>query len=299
MLTLTSVLPVLKNKYPNVSMDVLCHELSVPILARNPHVNRCIPFVHFLYDRRKTSLFRKVCRFLCRIIPLLQELRRARYDLCLNFRDSGGDMILVAKLGGCRYIVGHGTGGFAPLLDQVVPWQEGRHEVEHYLEVLHPLGVDASLEQLRYELYPSQQDEEYVAELIERFGLTAFVVIHPGSGEARKLVSPDSWAGIIDGTDTHSRVVFTGTKDENHLYEDAARLVKRETVNLMGLFTISQLYLFYRKAQRVYTVDSLSAHLAAMTGTRTTIFWSPWVDENQWRPLGDQVEILPRSLPQG
>lgn len=298
MLTLTSVLPLLRKRFQDARIDVLCHELSLSILSNNPAIDRCVPFIHFLYDRRKFSLFGKICRFLAGLLPLMQRLRRERYDLCLNFRESGGDMILLARMCGCRYMVGHGTGGFGPLLDQVVQWREGRHEVEHYLEVLRPLGIEASLENLGYELYPTREDEERIDSVIEKHGLAKFIVIHPGSGDVRKLVKAGSWAGIIVGTEADTRIVFTGTKDECSLYAEVAGLVQRETVNLMGAFSIGQLYLFYRKAQKVYTVDSLSAHLAAMTGTRTTVFWSNLVDVSQWRPLGKNVEIVFPPLPQ-
>lgn len=292
MLMLTAVLPLLKERFPQAAVDILCGSWSLPVLENNPLVRDRIVLDHLFYNRRKVSFAGKVGDFLRTLRQALKQIRGERYDLCLNFRDAGGDLILLARLGGCRHIIGHATGGFGPLLDTVVPWDEGRHEVEHYLEVMRPLGIiGASVSDLRYELYPTTADEERVATVAAAHGLSSFVAIHPGSGDPRKLRSPEAWARLVETLDEETQVVFTGTGEECRIFDEVTPLVRRSLVCLMGELSIPQLFLLFRQARQVYTLDSLAGHLGGMSGTHTVVFWSPTNDPDQWRPLGEKVEL--------
>ena len=133
MLMLTAVLPLLHERFPSAAMDIACSPLSAEILHGNPHIRKLLPLQHILYDRRKCSLLFKLTDFIRSLWQMLAVMRRERYDLCLNLRDAGGDLILWARIGGCRCVIGHDTGGCGPLLDKICPWEEGKHEVEHYL----------------------------------------------------------------------------------------------------------------------------------------------------------------------
>ena len=289
---LTAVLPLLADCYPYAAIDILCGPWGETVLGNNPAIRRIIPFHHLLYDRRKVSFDRKLLDFWKSLMHTLKVIRGERYDLCLNLRDAGGDMILLARLGGCKHIVGHGTGGGRALLDTVVQWQEGRHEVEHYLEVLQPLGIDAKLPDLDCHLFPCSADQEKVNELLDRHDLKKFVVIQPGSGDPRKLKPALFWAEMIGSLATDCRVVLTGSSEEIAICREIAGLCSRETVCLAGKMTVAQLYLFMQSSTAVYALDSLAAHLGAAAGVPVKVFWSRTNDATQWRPLGAKVEII-------
>lgn len=291
---LTAVLPLLAEHYPDAAIDILCGPWGGAVLENNPSIRRLIPFHHILYDRRKTSSGRKLLDFWKSIMHALKVMREERYDLCLNLRDAGGDLILLARLGGCRHIVGHGTGGFRTLLDEEVVWHEGRHEVEHYLEVLGSLGIVAGLADLHCQLYPQPADGELVSRLLtEVVGGESFVVIHPGSGDRRKLRPAAAWAQLIDGLDASLQVVVTGSgEEEQHLFAEIAALSTRKPLSLVGALSVTQLYLLLQRAVHVYTLDSLAAHLGAAAGAATTVFWSVTNDPCQWRPLGEEIVVL-------
>lgn len=291
MLMLTAVLPLLKERFPQAAVDILCGSWSLAVLENNPLVRNRIVLDHPAYNRGKVSLLRKSLVFLRTLVHAAGTLRRERYDLCLNFRDAGGDLILLARLCGCRHIIGHVTGGFGPLLDTVARWEEGKHEIEHYLEVLAPLSIRASIGDIGCLLYPSPSDEERLSAIIGKYRLEPFVVLHPGSGDPRKLLPALAWARLVEAQDEGVRVVFTGTGDERRIFDEVTRLVQRSLVGLMGELSIPQLYALFRRARRVYTLDSMAGHLGGMSGTHTVIFWSPTNDPNQWRPLGGNVEL--------
>jgi len=288
---LTSIFPLLKVRFPEAVLDVLCGSWSLPVLENNPLVHNRIVLNHPAYNRGKISFARKLLDFFRGVGQTLKIMRRERYDLCLNLRDAGGDLILLARLGGCRHIIGHATGGCGPLLDAVVPWTEGCHEVEHYLELLRPLGVEASLAELHYEVFPSLADEAHVARIIKEYRLGPFVVLHPGCGDKRKLRSSNFWAEVIAGIDPALGVVVTGTDEEMPLFECIAGSSNRKIHALFGVLSIVQLFVLMRSSSAVYALDSLAAHLGAAAGVPTRVFWSDTNDPDQWRPLGVRVEI--------
>jgi heptosyltransferase-3 len=291
LLMVTAVLPLLAQRYPNAAIDLLCGPWGGAVLGNNPALRRLLPLTHLFYDRRPVSRLRKLldfCRSLGRTVGLLKA---ERYDLCLNFRDAGGDLILLARLGGCRHIVGHATGGGGALLDTVVPWTEGRHEVEHFLEVVRPLGIEADLADLRYRIFPQPADHGRVNGLIEQYGLGRFAVIQPGSGDRRKLRPAAFWAGLIGTIDPSWQIVLSGSKDEEPLCREIAGHTDRPLVCLAGELTVAQLYLLLQKAAVLHALDSLAAHLGAAAGVATIVYWSETNDPGQWRPLGKTVEV--------
>lgn len=291
LLMLTSVLPLLTERYPQASVDLLCGPWGTAVLSDNPSIRKIVKFGHLLYDRRTVSPFRKLLDFCKSVGHTVKQMRGERYDLCLNFRDAGGDLILLARVGGCRHIIGHGTGGLRSLLDTEVKWSEGVHEVQHYLEVLKPLGIDASLDGLHYMLFPQQSDHERVNCLLRQHRLESFVVIHPGSGDVRKLRPVSFWADLVEGVDASFQVVFTGTKDEEHICADICRHTGRKILSLAGQMTVVQLCLFMQKSAGIHALDSLAAHLGAAAGVNTVVYWSQTNDPGQWRPLGGKVEL--------
>lgn len=288
LLMLSSVLPLLKQRYPAAKLDVACQQVSAEILKDNPHIQKCVTLEHPLYLRTKQGVVASIAS----LFSTVRALKKENYDLCLNMRDAAGDLILLARWGGCACIVGHATGGFGPFLDVVAPWREGKHEVEHYLEVLETIGINASITDCGYELYHTPEDVIFVERMIERFHKHPFVIIHPGSGDVRKLNDPIEWIKIVTEVPENTCIAITGTRNEQKLFEEISRLVTRPLIDLTGELSIHQLALLFGKAAHVYALDSLAAHLAAFSGVPATVYWPDFNDLNQWRPLGGFVKII-------
>jgi ADP-heptose:LPS heptosyltransferase len=292
LLLTTVIFPLVAARYPGVAIDLLCGSWGKAIVGGNRYLRNTICLEHPLYNRSQHPLFWKLLDFWQSLMHTIKILRRERYDLCLNLRDAGGDLILLARVGNCQHIIGHATGGLGAFLDTVVPWRDGRHEAEHYLEVLEPLEIKAELADLRYGFSPLTADEHVVEALLVRKQLRPFAVIHPGSGDKRKLRSGHFWKSVIAEIPGSCRIVITGTGAELPLYEEIAATTDREVVSLMGAFTVAQLLVLFRSAEIVYTLDSLAAHLGGAAGVKTVVFWSTTNDPQQWRPLGDQVVVV-------
>ncbi|MEO5358058.1 MAG: glycosyltransferase family 9 protein [Nitrospirae bacterium YQR-1] len=293
-LMMTSILPFIKNTYPFCRIDVICGSWSVEILTGNHYIRKIIQLDHFMLNRDKVSFPAKFLRHTYGFLKALAMLRYEKYDAAFVLRAYGGNLITLLRLGGVKYIAGHPTGGFSALLDSKAVWRAGVHEVEHYLEVLRAAGIAGDANRFRYELYTEEAEEARVAKLIDSEIGGPFVVIHPGAGDRRKLLPAKSWTGIIEKIDMKYSVVFTGTSSEMPYFSEIQR--KRDAVNLMGKLNIKELYLLYKRAACVFTVESLSAHIGACAGVKTIVFCGGINDIAQWRPLGDNVVIIRKDI---
>jgi ADP-heptose:LPS heptosyltransferase len=244
------------------------------------------------------SALKKKWVFLKTYLASIKKLKNQEYDLCLIMRAYGNNLISFTKFIKCRYTIGHGTGGLGALLDEVVQWKEGVHEVEHYLEVLRPLGISAAIKDLHYELYLSRLAMEKIDGLWNKLFTEGehVAIVHPGSGNPQKTLSIDQWRSciiILENKGYH--VVITGLAEEKPLAE---KIASPKCTILCGIFDVIELACFFQKALLIVTIDALSAHLGAWSGTRTIAFYGGINDTRQWRPLGENVVVVDRFCDQ-
>ncbi len=286
MLLLTSVLPLIKKRFPGAVIDIAANKWNASIIENNPYIRKVYLVNSFKMNRDNYNFIMKILRFMNSYFKTMFELRREKYDICLIMRSYGGNLISLARLGGCLYIIGHKTGGLGALLDLAVEWEPGIHETGHFLEVLKPLGITSETKELIYEIYPALKS----VEKIDRFMKDNFrtdekiAFIHPGAGDMRKSLTLENWKSIIALIEKKGfSIVITGSTGEKDI---AQKIAPSGAKIFCGIFTIQELALFFKKAALLVTVDSLSAHLAVWSGTKTAVFFSGINNKKQWEPLG-------------
>lgn len=295
MLNLTSVFPLIGKKFPGIPVDIVANKWSISILENNPYVRNKYCVNHWRMNREKNILFMKIIEYITTFFQTLQKIKKESYDLCLVMRAYGNNLIGLAKLGNCRYIIGHKTGGFGHWLDDTADWKPGLHEVQHFLEVLSKAGINSDLKDLHQEIYPSKDSVTFVDKIQnEYFSLSdKIAVVHPGAGDIRKSLSVENWKFIVECIEKLGyRTAITGIKAEKGL---CVSISSGYSINLCGKFNIPELAQFYRKASLIITVDTLSAHLGGWSGVKTIVFYSGINDSKQWRPLGGNIKIIEKN----
>jgi heptosyltransferase III len=118
------------------------------------------------------------------------------------------------------------------------------------------------------------------------------VLLHPGSGSARKNWPPESFAGVASTLLAQGAPVrlIVGEADEG-----AAAMV--EHVLGQSLPRLAQPWLIDLAAALAGSVaylgnDSGVSHLAGLVGARAFVLFGP-TDPRRWRPLGPRVTVLP------
>ena len=301
MLLLTSVLGLIRDRYKDAAIDIVCGSWSKPVLSNNPYIRHIHIINNSSINRSASGRIKKLTEYIKTLFPALGRIRKEHYDICLFMRSRRGNMIYLARLGNVSFSIGHGTAGFGPLLSYEAPWHRGEHETGHFLEILRPLGIEAEPESLSYGLYPASEEQAsvcaYWRENFSQFDKTA--IVHPGAGTLLKTLPAVRWKEVIAILEKNGyKVVITGSAAGAE--KDLINAIASPSSSVCaGIFSITELALFFKKASLIVTVDSLSSHLAGWSGVKTIVFFCGMGDEKQWRPLGKNINILTLDKPCG
>ncbi len=292
MLLLTSVFRLIRERYKDAFIDIICGMWSKPVLDNNPYIHTIYVINNSSANRDKSGRIKKILDYISTLFSAIGSIRREKYDICLFMRSRRGNMIYLSLFCSNAYSIGHGTAGFGPLLSYEAAWEKGVHETAHFLEILRPLGINALPDDLFYGIYPSQDDDEavfsYWRDNFSSFDKT--VIVHPGAGKMEKTLSVDKWKDVIEILEKNGfKVILTGGSFEEQLLRDIASV---SSSICAGLWSIPRLALFFKKSSLIITVDSLSSHIAGWSGVKTVVFFCGIGDRRQWRPLGKNIKIL-------
>jgi ADP-heptose:LPS heptosyltransferase len=283
----SSVLKPLKEKFPNSYIDVVIGSWSNEILNNNPYIRNIYNIDHYKHNRSSKNILIKLKIFFMTYLNVLKLIRKNSYDVSLNFRSYGANLVTLQLFSNSKFSVGFATSGFSPLLDFEVDFIDNKHEVEYFLDILKVLEINKEIEEVKSEIYSTKEDRFFVDKIIKQYNLDEFIIIHPGSGDKQKMKDNKFWQALI--SKRGERIVFCGAENEKYLIKEVNT---RDSIDLMGKFSISQLMEFYKKAIFIYTVDSLAGHIASMTDTNTVSFYSEFTDTRRWKPIGKNVKVV-------
>jgi len=283
----TSVLKPIKEKYPNSNIDVVVGPWSNQILNHNPHIRKVYNVNHYKHNRCSENVLIKLWVFFVTYLRVLSAIRKEQYGAILNFRSYGANLVTLQYFSCSKCNIGFASSGLSPLLDIEVELKKGQHEVEYFLDILKELGVYKKLSNLTFQMFPQDGDRIFVDRVIDENKLQKFIILHPGSGDKNRMKDDGFWRDLL--AKESRKIVLCGTADERDLVKN---IPFSNAVDLMGVFSLLQLFEFYKRAELIYTVESLAGHIASMTNTKTVSFYSDFTDTVRWRPVGSNVEVI-------
>ncbi len=294
----SSVLPAIRRRFPEARIDFVASREGADFLAGDPLVGKVHVHEHLLL-RREGSLPARILRHAATFPAAVRAIRRERYDLCLLLRSHFDNDLFLALLGGCRFVAGHGTDGFGPLLDAAAEWEEGVHETRHAQEVLEAAGIPADGGPAALRIGGAPGDDDAVSRLMALHGLApgGFVVLHPGTGNPAKQWGAAKWRELARAMACAGhKVVLTGSRAEAALLREIAAGAEG-VVDLSGQLTVRGLAALFGKAKALVCLDSLAAHLGGAAGTETFVVYSGIPDPARWAPTGANVRLLTKNVP--
>jgi heptosyltransferase-2/heptosyltransferase-3 len=273
MLMMTAILPCIKHCYNETKIDVVCGEWSAPILENNPYINNIFIINSYILNRKKISIFSKIAEFFSTSYKALKAININHYDLSIYARYSKGNLIPLHWFMKPTYSVGFGTRGRGVLLDLEADCSSIVHEADSFISLCKAISIE-NIGKLKCELYTTNDDQNSIKNIMKDNNIMSgeFVLIHLGSGDKNRLLDSRKWDNIIKKIDNSCKIVFTGLKNEQVLL-DKLTINRENTIPLFGLLNVRQLYLLMCQAKMIYTVESLAAHLAGMTGVKTVSFY--------------------------
>lgn len=170
----------------------------------------------------------------------------------------------------------------------------GVHASRHLIDTLARLGIPGSEELAgppRIEAPPEALAESDAT--LRELGLAgqSFVVIHPGSGSARKNWPAENFAGLVARAEAAGyRVLVVEGEADAQPVERLDRFAGRALVRVQQPHLATLAALLSRAAAFVGN-DSGVTHLAAATGTPTLAIFGP-TDPALWAPRGPRARVL-------
>ncbi len=214
----------------------------------------------------------------------LFRARRLRPDLAVDFEQFSRASAAFVFLSGARQAVGLDTPGQhrGPLFHARVPYEDGRHASETFLDLARAAGVDAG----RYEPLPPPvfaADRARAAEFLGAAGHAdgPVYVLHPGSGDnfVGRRWGAENFARVADHLlDKHGgTVVLTGGPAEAALVEEVRALCRRRdrVIPAAGALGIRALAALCETAALIVSNDTAPVHLGSAMGRPVLGIYGP------------------------
>jgi len=309
----TPVIKALKRQYPDAFIGYWSNSRVKPILETNPQVNKI--FALSRGDLKKIyqeSFFKG----LCSALSLVWEIRKERFDICLDF-SLDHRYSLFAKIIGIRRRIGFnykGRGRFLTKRIDLAAYQE-KHVVEYYLELLKFLNIPV-IDKSLY-LAVSGQSRQRAQDLLAAAGIEEndlVIGIAPGAGGSwGKHAVYKHWPALKFAqaadrlaAELKAKIVILGDESERKIAEVITHLMchkparqclpagkagfgspysqSHKPVDLTGKTGLGILPAVIKNCNLLITNDGGLMHMAAALGVSTVSIFGP-VNELVYGPF--------------
>lgn len=282
-------LTALDRRFPLAEISVLARSWVADLFAGQPAVDRVIryqPEAHRgLLGRRR----------------LAGEIRQQGFDLAVLFPNSL-DAALIPWFARVPCRVGYPSDGRRLFLTHPVRTTaggSGRHQVEHYLDIVRALGGDAGPVP---RLHVTNDVRNATARFLKDNGISwsdILVALNPGAvyGSAKRWPA-DRFAAVADALvdGWGARIVLIGSEREVPILAEVARAMRRPGVMLGGRTDLTMLLGLLERAHLLLSNDTGAMHVAAALDTPVVAIFGP-TDVEATGPLGCRSRVVREPVP--
>ena len=271
----------LKDRFPNVEVDLLVRNYAAPVARQAQGVHRVIEWSPAMADDPKRTG--------------MEAMRQGRYDVVVHAFPDSAVMRAAARAGiPTRIASGRRWAGIRYATTRY--WDSrkasGGHEAWHGLRLLLPLGVDSD------ETFRKQTSLNAPVVQGPVFPITAQmdappILLHPGSNGSAGNWPPERFAALaVRLAEMGHTVGLTGTKEERTSFGPHLSHHPR-VVDLFGQLDLQELMALQAQSALVVASSTGPLHTAAALGTPCLGLYGKHAPEwpRRWAPLGPSVRI--------
>lgn len=271
---LLPAIDVIKYKFPDAIIDVLCEKRNHGIFLMKKTINTI-----YLYDRG---------------VDILRCLRN-EYDVVIDTEQWHRLSAVVAYLTGAPMRIGFSTNERKGLFTHTVPYSHDEHEVRSFLNLLKPLMGDTS--GIKPEPPFMDIPEEFPGHLlpITLKGDDKIVSICPGATVRERRWGGDKFGAVARNIDDKGyKVLILGGEGDRG---DAKKIMAQaeDCIDLTGRTTLSDVAFLLRLSRLFIGADSGILHIAYAVGTPTVSLFGSGI-EKKWAPPGEKHIVLNKHL---
>lgn len=260
-------LRTLKKNFPASEITFICSQINLSVIKKIPYVDKIINCDVHSFLKNPLLFFR-----------FIKDLRSVKYDVIIDAGQWERINAIFTILARSEYTVGFKTEkqnkhfGY----DSVIPHLRNKHELENFLDLLVPLGINISEEDKKLEYFLNNEDYKFA----ERFWIEhdfenhTVICLHPGCGENGL---PREWAvqNYIDlgkrlvNYDDNLRILITGAVHEMERCRMIAEGISKNVINTAGHFELNNVVALVQKVKLIVCSNTGMLHIASCVGTKT------------------------------
>ena len=286
---LIPALRALREKFKHAHIAILCSEKNRQIFQKCPYLNEIIVI-------KFSDLINPLS-----FIGLIRRLKKQKFDLAIDFEQWMRISSLIAFFSSVKERLGFKTEGQARhyLFTQAVIHEKERHEVECFLDLLRPLGIETG--DKRLELWPEEQDIREADRLLKSVNIhSGFIVLHAEVSEsARQRQWPiENFAKVGSELAKRGFRIVIAATSEGRIEAQRLNQLMDDKAELLTDILLLTWYVLLPKAKLVIANNTGFMHLAAACGVKVLALHGP-VSPVKWGPWGEGHISVKSSLPCG
>lgn len=264
---LIPTLRTLKKTFPKAEITFICSQINISVIKKIPYVDRII-------DCNVHSFLRNPLLF----FKFITELRKEKYELVIDVGQWERINAIFTMLSRADYTIGFKTEGQLKHFgyDSIVDHSRTKHELENFLDLLVPVGINITEEDKKLEYFLNKEDYNFAGNFWEtnEFEGKTVICLHPGCGENGK---PREWEvqNYIDlgkrlvEYDDNIRILITGASHEEERCAEIANGIGINVCNTAGQFSLDNVVALVQKSKLIVCSNTGMLHIASCVGTKT------------------------------
>ncbi len=292
----SAIIPIIRSNFPDAKINLLVGTWSKKVAQSIPGVDGVLCYRHWKLNRSSMTRWKKLLAYLNDCKNVVKELRVMNIDLAIDLYPYYPNSSILLFFGGVKARIGFNTGGLEFLYTSSIPFDiNDKHVVTSYLALLKEVGVNNLQEtDLKPSLCLTRSNQ------IQKSLEGPVVIIHPGSGDEKKLWPLDKWIGLIVELNNKYfgiKIIITGSTHQEQLIAIKLLEYAKDGENLVGQLNWDEFCATVSQANLLIGVDSVAGHVASAYSVPVVIVAAGMSNLNHWKPIGKTVEVLTHALP--
>lgn len=283
MILLTPMFSLIKEKYSDGTIDVICGTKNHSVIQFNPHINQI-----YIYDKSPFKL-----------ISFLNKIRKNTYDFYIDPKDHfSKESSILSKIIRAKNKIGF-ISGKKSSFNLPIPTNK-ENEGKHYsLKILNPLRyMDIVISQMYYKpvIYESPDSIAYYSEFKTKNSIDKYIVINISASQKRKMWDTNKWIELINLTKQNSKLenfnfVITSAPTEssevNYILQNTKNIIHFPSRNFLDMVSL------IKSSDLVITPDTALVHVAAAYNRKLVgLFANNPFFYSMFHPLSDCYEAV-------
>lgn len=292
-LVATSILPVIKQKFPNSQIGFVCSSTSKELLKDIKLIDDIYIVDHSKLNRFNFSFLKKIIIYLQTKSKALHEIKAKKYDVAIDLYSYFPNSIYFFWKAKIPVRIGYTSAGFKNFLTHELDWKcQEKHISEYHFDLLKYLGFtkdDRKFLKMQIPFFSTSTDKVTLPK--------DFILIHVGAGDSKKMWSLDKWIDLTNKmTECCKNLVFTGKGFLEN--QQISQLIdgKKNCTNLCDKLSLSEMFEVISKAKVVICIDSLVLHISSALNIKTIVLYCGINNFNHWVINSKNILVLQKKV---